>query len=137
MIIVTASGKGGTGKTTIATSLAQVLQWEPVSFLDCDVEAPNAHLFLRPTLEERQEVLLWIPEVDAARCTACGRCGEVCEFHAIVNIGEKVMVFPQLCHGCGSCTLNCPERAITEVHQPLGVLEGGLTPGGIHFSRGT
>jgi MinD superfamily P-loop ATPase len=136
MIIVTASGKGGTGKTTVATSLALAIQGEPLTFLDCDVEAPNAHLFLGPAFEQRQEVGLLIPEVDAARCTACGRCGEVCEYHAIVNIGEKVLVFSQLCHGCGSCTLNCPEGAIHEVPLTLGVLEGGLTPEGIQFSRG-
>ena len=137
MRIVIASGKGGTGKTTVATSLALVLgKFQTVNFLDCDVEAPNAHLYLHPKIEETKTVNLLIPQVDPSRCNACGRCGEVCEYHAIVNLGKNVLVFPQLCHGCGSCVLNCPEDAIREIPSPLGVLEYGRTPEGIHFARG-
>jgi MinD superfamily P-loop ATPase len=146
--IVVASGKGGTGKTTVATSLALSLVHEdhPVAgptpgqgaplFLDCDVEAPNAHLFLAPRLERREEVGLLIPEVDESRCTFCGRCAEVCQFHAIAVIGQKTMVFPELCHGCGSCTLNCPEGAISERLDVMGILEAGPTPSGIAFAHG-
>lgn len=137
MKIVIASGKGGTGKTTIATSLALAIhEQQSVSFLDCDVEAPNAHIYLQPNLQKRQPVEILIPEVDEECCSACGRCGEVCEYHAIVNLGNKVLVFPQLCHGCGSCRHICPEGAIREVASPLGYVESGLTPQGMRFARG-
>ncbi|MEW5869745.1 MAG: ATP-binding protein [Chloroflexota bacterium] len=146
MIIAVASGKGGTGKTTIATSLALSLavdrgrseaESDPPLFLDCDVEAPNAHLFLKPAFEQRQEVGLLIPEVDAERCTHCGKCAEVCQYHAIAVLGKKTLVFPQLCHGCGSCTLMCPEGAISERLNVMGVLERGGALSGIDFARGT
>jgi MinD superfamily P-loop ATPase len=112
MRIVVASGKGGTGKTTVATSLALARGEAPLLLLDCDVEAPNAHLFLNPTFTCQAEVGIFIPCVDEARCTACGRCAEVCRFHAIAVVGRKVLVFPELCHGCGSCVANCPEAAL-------------------------
>jgi MinD superfamily P-loop ATPase len=144
--VVVASGKGGTGKTTVATSLAlsiasgrysgAVAAHHPLLFLDCDVEAPNAHFFLKPVFERREEVGILIPWVDEARCTFCGRCAEVCQFHAIAVIGHRVLVFPELCHGCGSCTLNCPERAISERLDVMGVLQAGTTPSGIYFARG-
>jgi MinD superfamily P-loop ATPase len=105
-------------------------------FLDCDVEAPNAHLFLKPVFERREEVGILIPQVDEAGCTFCGRCAEVCQFHAISVIGRRVLVFPELCHGCGSCTLNCPERAISERLDVMGVLQAGPTRSGIYFARG-
>jgi MinD superfamily P-loop ATPase len=138
MIIAVASGKGGTGKTTIATSLALSLVDldQEFSFLDCDVEAPNAHLFLQPEFQHSKNVDILIPQVDIERCTACGRCAEICQYHAIVVLGQKTLVFPELCHGCGSCTLECPEHAISEIPEKLGVLEAGLTPDGIQFGRG-
>lgn len=141
MQIVVASGKGGTGKTTVATSLALSLakistNSNPVIFLDCDVEAPNAHLYLHPRLDRQQEAVILLPQIDPVLCTACGRCVEVCQYHALALIGKKVLVFPQLCHGCGSCTLNCPEGAITEKPHPIGLLEAGLTETGIAFARG-
>jgi MinD superfamily P-loop ATPase len=137
MQIAVASGKGGTGKTTVATSLALALDGEPVLFLDCDVEAPNAHLFLDPVFTYREEVGILIPHVDTDRCTACGKCPEVCRFHAITVIGRQTLVFPELCHGCGSCVTNCPEAALTEHVDVLGVLEAGSTRSGLIFARGT
>ncbi len=142
MIIAVASGKGGTGKTTVATSLALSVNQErqagsdPLLFLDCDVEAPNAHLFLKPAFNQSQTVGIWIPEVDEDLCTHCGKCAEVCQYHAIAVLGKKTLVFPQLCHGCGSCSLICPERAISETLDVMGVLERGQTPSGIDFGRG-
>ena len=135
MRIVVASGKGGTGKTTIATSLA-LTAGESVRFVDCDVEAPNAALFLNPSLDKRKEVGILLPVVDEALCTYCGICSEVCEFHAITVIGEKTLVFPELCHGCGSCTLVCPEKAISERLDVMGVLESGVTATGMDFAQG-
>ena len=138
MRITIASGKGGTGKTTIATSLALSLTelgTLPV-FLDGDVEAPNAHLFLNPTFEQLQEVAIQIPQVDESKCTYCGKCAEVCQYHAIVMMGKKTLVFPQLCHGCGSCARVCPEHVIHEMPQAIGVLECGPARGGILFVRG-
>ena len=123
MRIAVASGKGGTGKTTVATSLALSLNPTRTLLLDCDVEAPNAHLFLQPAFEQQEEVGILIPQVDESRCTSCGRCAEVCQFHAIAAIGQKTLVFPELCHGCGSCTLNCPEQAISERLDVMGVSE--------------
>jgi MinD superfamily P-loop ATPase len=135
MRIVVASGKGGTGKTTVATSLA-LAAGEVVHFTDCDVEAPNAALFLHPVLDQRQEVGILLPVVDESLCTYCGKCAEVCEFHAIAIIGKKALVFPELCHGCGSCTLVCPEKAISERLDVMGELESGMTATGIDFAHG-
>jgi MinD superfamily P-loop ATPase len=137
MIIAVASGKGGTGKTTVATSLALSLAPNTANplFLDCDVEEPNAALFLKPTFDRRQEVGILIPEVNLDRCTFCGRCAEVCTWHAIAVVGRKVLVFPELCHGCGSCSLNCSEEAIDEVLHVMGCLESGQA-GPIAFGHG-
>jgi MinD superfamily P-loop ATPase len=150
MIITVASGKGGTGKTTVATSLVLSLAEETAAhattgggappgrplFLDCDVEEPNAALFLHPDLGPPREVGILIPEVDYDRCTFCGRCAEVCVWHAIAVVGQKVLIFPELCHGCGSCTLNCPEDAIHEVLHVMGTLESGRA-GPLDFGHGT
>ena len=138
MKIAIASGKGGTGKTTIATSLAHTLAKEEktnVLFLDCDVEEPNGHLFLRPVLESREEVSVPIPVVNEGKCTYCGRCAEVCQYHAIAVVGKKVLVFREICHGCGSCALNCPVEAIAERPHPIGVIEWGRS-GEIAFAHG-
>jgi MinD superfamily P-loop ATPase len=140
MRIAVASGKGGTGKTTIATSLALSQAGDnsipaPI-FVDCDVEAPNAHLFLKPSLEQRLSVGILIPVVDEAHCTHCGKCAEVCAYHAIAVLGQKTLVFPQLCHGCGSCTALCPEKAISETLDAIGVIERGPALEGIDFLRG-
>ncbi|RLC70428.1 MAG: (4Fe-4S)-binding protein [Chloroflexi bacterium] len=124
MVISVASGKGGTGKTLVATSLALSLP-ERVRFLDCDVEEPNAHIFLKPTFTSREPVYIPVPRVDEARCTHCGRCAEVCAYHAIAVLQDKVLLFPELCHGCGACSYLCPEKAISEVGREIGVVEIG------------
>lgn len=103
---------------------------------DCDVEAPNAHFFLTPALTQRQDVAILVPQVDAEKCTYCGRCAEVCQWHAIAVLGEKVLVFEKLCHGCSSCTLACPEQAISEKPNVIGIIESGEARAGIAFGRG-
>jgi len=136
MIISIASGKGGTGKTLVATSLALALKDEHrVQLLDCDVEEPNDHIFLKPTFTTKQSVSVPIPSVDESKCTHCGKCAEVCAYHAIAVIIDKVLVFPELCHGCGACSYLCPEKAIDEVPEEVGIVEIG-NAGGMSFAQG-
>lgn len=137
MQIAVASGKGGTGKTMVATSLAaSLVDAEPVTFLDADVEAPNAHLFLKPNFTNEEPVEVLTPKINLDRCTRCGRCVAVCQYNAIAKIGDQMLVFPQLCHACGSCHLACPEGAIQEVGRPVGKLRSGPTPADIDFHTG-
>jgi len=134
MIISIASGKGGTGKTTVATNLALSLG-KGTRLLDCDVEEPNAHLFLYPEITETEEVSTFIPVVDEGLCTACKKCAEICRFRALTVVGQKVLVFPELCHSCGGCVEVCPEGAILEGERVLGVVESGHC-GDLEFSQG-
>ena len=133
MIIAVASGKGGTGKTTIAVNLA--LSLENVQYLDCDVEEPNGAIFLKPSIEKRISVAIPVPEFDEAKCTRCKKCVEVCAYNAIVILGDRVLFFPQLCHGCGGCRYICPENAITEQPRQIGLIEQGHA-GPIEFIQG-
>ncbi len=133
MIISIASGKGGTGKTTVATNLALSIQ--DVVFLDCDVEEPNAHLFLRPDIDEVESVERPVPEVEKEKCTFCGKCAQICEFKAIIVVGKSILTFHELCHGCGGCTRICPEGAIREVGKEMGIIEKGNIKG-IKFYHG-
>ena len=135
--IAVASGKGGTGKTTVATNLvvAMAETGMPMAYVDCDVEEPNGHLFLTPTIRTTREVSVPVPEIDPTRCTLCGACGKACRYSAIVALPKKVLTFPKLCHGCGGCTLACTEGAIREVPRIAGVVEEG-TAGQVVFLRG-
>jgi len=122
MILAVASGKGGTGKTTVSVNLARSIG-SGVQLLDCDVEEPNAHLFLRGRQTGNDVVSIPIPEVDESLCDACGECGRFCRYHAIVSFGSAPLVFAELCHGCGGCTLVCPRGAIHETGRRVGVVE--------------
>jgi len=136
MIISVASGKGGTGKTLIATSLALTLsEKDKVQLLDCDVEEPNADIFIRSSITKSYPVLIPIPKVDEAKCTYCGKCAEVCAYNAVAVVNKKVLIFPELCHGCGACSYLCPESAITEEGQEIGIVEKGNS-GNIELIQG-
>ncbi len=134
MIISVASGKGGTGKTTVATSLALSID-SSVQFLDCDVEEPNAHIFLKPRFNGYQVVSIPIPKVDKSQCNFCGKCAEICAYNALAVLKDEVLIFPHLCHGCGGCSLLCPQDAITEVIREIGIIEIGNS-GGMQFVHG-
>ncbi len=138
MRIAIASGKGGTGKTTVSTNLALAATRRGlrVAYIDCDVEEPNGQLFLNPQITSSKAIGRSHPSIDETKCTHCSLCGEICQFSAIVCIGEKVLVYPELCHACGGCTLVCPSGAITEVVEQTGSVETGMA-GAIRFVQGT
>jgi MinD superfamily P-loop ATPase len=129
MIISVASGKGGTGKTTVATNLA-VSMGTGVQLLDCDVEEPNAHLFVSPVIEQSETVFTAVPKIDKDKCTFCRKCSDICRFKVIAIAGKTILTFPELCHSCGGCMAVCPEGAITEIGRELGLLEQGTFDAG-------
>jgi len=137
MQIAIASGKGGTGKTTTATNLACSIARmdKPVQYLDCDVEEPNGHIFLKPDIKETQEITIGVPEVDNDLCDGCGKCGQLCQYSAIICLKDKALVFEQLCHSCGGCELVCPTGAIKEKQIEIGFVELG-TAGDLRFGQG-
>ncbi len=136
MIISVASGKGGTGKTLVSTSLALSIKDKyNVQYLDCDVEEPNGHIFLKPDITRSEEVAIPVPGIDEEKCTYCGKCAEVCAYNAIAVVKEHVLTFPELCHGCGACSYLCPEKAISEVPHVIGVTETGRADS-IDFGHG-
>ena len=137
MKIAVASGKGGTGKTTVATNLAVMASrnGRSVAYLDCDVEEPNGHIFLKPQITDSKPIGNLIPKVDEIECIHCGKCGEICQYSAIVCIGEKVLVYPELCHACGGCMLVCPVDAISEISRETGKLRTGEA-GPVRFVEG-
>ncbi|NEX20270.1 (4Fe-4S)-binding protein [Thiorhodococcus mannitoliphagus] len=140
LTIAVASGKGGTGKTSVAASLA--LAAPSAQYIDCDVETPNGHLFLHPEIRQRGEVRMRTPQIDADSCTLCGECAQACEFNALAVTRDKVLVFAELCHGCGVCSYVCRvEGAITEVQRGIGLLEMGESARAgeapLQFAKGT
>ncbi|HNW59102.1 MAG TPA: ATP-binding protein [bacterium] len=134
MIIAIASGKGGTGKTTLAVNLAQTYK-EPLQLLDCDVEEPNLHLFLPAGAIEEEVITVPIPVVDETLCDGCRACSAFCEYNAIIVPKQVALVFPELCHSCGGCMLVCPQRAIKERDQRIGVIRRSRT-GNIQLIQG-
>ena len=136
-VVAVASGKGGTGKTTVAVNFAQMVceSGRKVQYLDCDVEEPNGHIFLRPEITAKRQVTVNVPQVDLKKCTACGLCGEICQYGAIVCIKDNVLVFEQLCHSCGGCVRICPDGAVTAKSLEIGAVECG-SAGKIDFVGG-
>ena len=134
MRVAIASGKGGTGKTTVAVNMALAADGD-VQIVDCDVEEPNCHIFLKPKITRRRAVTIPVPEVDAGKCDGCGACGEICQYSAIVSLKTKPLVFPEMCHGCGGCSLVCPVGAISETGREVGVVEEG-SANGCAFAQG-
>ena len=126
-VVAVASGKGGTGKTTIATNLAYTItaSGKEVQYIDCDVEEPNGHIFLKPQITGNRTVTVDVPQVDLDKCTGCGKCGELCQYSAIVCIDKHVLTFEQLCHSCDGCRLICPTEAIKAKPLDIGQIEWG------------
>lgn len=137
MKIAIASGKGGTGKSTLSTNLAYLLskRYTNVALIDCDVEEPNCHIFVKPQIIKTEEVHLPTPKVDSKKCISCGKCAEVCQFNALAFARGKVLVFDELCHGCGSCMIACPSGAITENQRTVGEIRYGKAST-IEFAEG-
>ena len=127
MILAIASGKGGTGKTTVAAALGLALNesGQKVNLFDCDVEEPNLYLFFDAHINSSEVVSVPVPDIDLDKCTACGKCVEICRYNALGVFGKNVLAFHELCHGCGGCVLVCPEDAITEIPREVGVMEKG------------
>jgi MinD superfamily P-loop ATPase len=131
--IAVASGKGGTGKTTVSTNLA--LSLDNVQYLDCDVEEPNAAIFLNPEISEHLSVEIPVPVIDEEKCDYCRKCALLCAFNALVVLGDCTLLFPEMCHGCGGCVYICPQKAITEQNRKIGIVERGRA-GDIDFIHG-
>lgn len=136
--IAFASGKGGTGKTTISINLAYflALSKQKIQYLDCDVEEPNGHIFLKPSILDKTVSKVMVPIIDNDKCTRCGTCSDKCQFNALVTLPSDVLLFPELCHGCGLCVHICPENAISEGKREIGSIEKGIATQDIDFVHG-
>ena len=134
MTISIASGKGGTGKTTIAVNLALSLNGN-IQLLDCDVEEPDDHIFLKPEITKSEKIYLPKPVVDDNKCNYCGRCSQVCQYNAIAVVKNKVLIFYELCHSCGACKIACSQKAIFEKEVEKGIVEEGMARN-ILFAQG-
>lgn len=137
MIITIASGKGGTGKTTISTNLAKSLASTGIKtgYYDCDAEEPNGHIFLNPNITQSLDVAVDVPQVDLQKCNGCGKCGQLCQYSAIICIKDEPMVFEQMCHSCGGCMAICPQKAIVEKPRKVGLIRLG-DDGDLFFADG-
>ena len=133
MVISVASGKGGTGKTTVCVNLA--LSISDVQLLDCDVEEPNSHIFIKPEINNKIPVSIPVPEIDKEKCNFCGKCSSLCAYNAIAVLQSDVLVFQELCHGCGACSYFCPQNAIRELDRKIGIVEIGQK-GELQFAAG-
>jgi MinD superfamily P-loop ATPase len=133
MIISVASGKGGTGKTTVSASLAKALN--NCAYIDCDVEEPNGSLFLDPQITEELKANKLLPNIDYAKCDLCGKCITICEFNALILLKDEILIFDNMCHSCGACAYFCPRKAISEIEQSIGVIKKG-NAGRIEFMEG-
>ncbi len=136
MIITIASGKGGTGKTTVTVNLAAIIDRDEVTVFDCDVEEPNAHIFIKPENIHSEPISVMVPKVDTTLCTLCGACEAICQFSAITLIAKKIMTFPEMCHSCRGCEMVCPEGAISEDLRVLGTVHQGKNSRGIDLTWG-
>lgn len=125
MIIAVVNGKGGTGKTSVAVNLA--ISMRDIQLLDCDVEGPNAHIFLKPRIIRQEPVYRLVLSIKEERCDYCGKCAALCQYHAILVAPKKVLVFPELCRGCGACILACPQGAIVEGRSKIGTVKEGYS----------
>ncbi|MBN1302141.1 MAG: ATP-binding protein [Melioribacteraceae bacterium] len=134
MVITVASGKGGTGKTTVAASMADVLN--DCVYMDGDVEEPNGHILLNPEIKLTEKVFKTLPSIDFGKCDFCGKCIEVCEFNALINLKSEIILFEEMCHSCGACIYFCPQKAISEVPKEIGVLRYGTAKDNITFFDG-
>ena len=135
MILAIASGKGGTGKTTIAINLALAIT--DCQLIDCDVEEPNAHIFLEPKIETTNDVTIDVPLIDDSKCTKCGICSDACEFNALISVPNQLLFYPELCLSCGACLELCPENAITMRKNVVGEISEGKAKNNIQFLNGT
>ena len=133
MILSVASGKGGTGKTTVSTNLA--LSIGNAQFFDCDVEEPNANIFINAKIKNHEDVSVIIPKIDKDKCDYCGKCSEFCAYNALAVVNKTVLVFPELCHSCGGCELVCPKDAVNWDKRSIGKIEHGQADG-IDFYHG-
>lgn len=125
MKIAVLSGKGGTGKTLVSVNLAAAAKES--TYIDCDVEEPNGHLFFKPRDIESEKISISIPIADEKLCMGCRKCVDFCKFNALAYINNKLIIFDEVCHSCGGCMLFCPESALAEKEKIIGEIQRGVS----------